>query len=63
MDARTGKAEAVLTPEEMNLFQPSWARGRAAYQPGIVFLSEDLLLVPDTAGKTQLYRLARYSSF
>ena len=63
MDAHTGKAEAVLTPEEMNLFQPSWTRGRAAYQPGIVFLSEDLLLVPDTAGKTQLYRLARYSPF
>jgi hypothetical protein len=63
MDARTGQTQAVLTPEEMDIYQPTWTRGRAAYQPGIVFLSEDLLLVPDIAGHTQLYRLVRNSPF
>lgn len=64
MNAQSDEAPvAVEVPEEMNTVRPSFRRDNSRYAAGMVFLTEDLLLVPGEPNHTQLYRLVRFNPF
>ncbi|MGI6690567.1 MAG: TolB family protein [Christensenellales bacterium] len=63
MDVQTGETVSIQVPEEMETPRSSCRRGNDWYQPGITFLTDDLLLVPGAENQTQLYRLVCENPF
>lgn len=50
---------AIVLPKELEISRPFLQRENPWYAAGMVFLTDDLLLVPGEANHTQLYRLVR----
>ena len=61
MNAQSDEAPAAVeVPEEMKTGRLFFQRNNSWYAAGMVFLTEDLLLVPEKENHTQLYRLERH---